>query len=90
MIRIRSCSALGGAVREQREHEGLTQAELARRAGVSRQWLSALENGKTSVEMGKVLTVLGVLGLCVGIEQSQRSRRRPSATEVLLATGEAG
>jgi len=49
-----------------------------------------LENGKTSVEMGKVLTVLGVLGLTVGIEQSQRSRRRPSATEVLLATEEAG
>lgn len=86
MIRIRSCVALGAAVREQRVHQGLTQAKLAQRAGVSRQWLSALENGKPSVEMGKVLIVLSVLELSVGIEERPaRNPRRPSATEVLLA-----
>ena len=86
MIRIRSCVALGAAVREQRDHQGLTQTDLARKAGVSRQWLSALENGKPSVEMGKVLVVLSVLELSVGIGQRpERNPRRPSATEVLNA-----
>ena len=86
MIRVRSCIAMGAAVREQRDQQGLTQANLARRAGVSRQWLSALENGKPSVEMGKVLVVLSVLELSVGLEQRPaRNPRRPSATDVLLA-----
>lgn len=86
MIRIRSCSSLGAAIRDRRESNGTTQADLARQAGVSRQWLSQLENGKTSVEFGMVLVVLGVLGLHIGLAPADTERRRPSATDVLLAS----
>ena len=89
MIRIRSCVDFGAVVRDQREQQGLTQAGLARRAGVSRQWLSAFENGKPSVEAGKVLVVLSVLGLSVGVaKRPERKPRTPSASDVLRAAAE--
>lgn len=85
MIRIRSGPSLGVAIRDRRQSQGLTQADLASRAGVSRQWLSQLENGKPSVEFGKVLVVLDVLDLHLGIAPVDPARRGPSATEVLMA-----
>lgn len=41
----------------------MTQAEFAAEIGVSRKWLSEVENGKTTVELGLVLTVFRKLGL---------------------------
>ena len=45
-----------------RRAAGLTQADLAAQARVSRRWLSMFENGKTpGAELSKVLAVLVVL-----------------------------
>ena len=55
--------ALGGAVRQTRKTHGLTQAELAGLAGVGPRFISDLERGKPTVEVGKVLGVLAALGL---------------------------
>lgn len=55
--------ALGLAVRHARKAGGLTQAELAGLAGTGPRFVSELERGKSSVELGKVLDVLAVLGL---------------------------
>lgn len=45
-----------------RRSAGLTQAQLAASAGVSRRWLSMFENGRTpGAELSKVLAVLVVL-----------------------------
>lgn len=44
-----------------------TQAEFAAMCGVGVRFISDLENGKPTVEMGKVLRVLGCLGLEVRI-----------------------
>lgn len=41
----------------------IRQADLARRAGVSRQWIVAMEQGKPTLEVGLVLRTLEVLGL---------------------------
>lgn len=55
-----------------RRHElGLSQAELARRVGVSRKWLSEFERGKASAELGLVLRVLDGLGLTLTIGRSE-------------------
>jgi transcriptional regulator with XRE-family HTH domain len=43
--RHRQLSALGQAVREARERQGMTRTEFARRAGVSRWWVWAIEAG---------------------------------------------
>ena len=54
---------LGMAVRQARKAHGLTQAELAGLAGTGPRFISELERGKASAELGKVLDVLAVLGL---------------------------
>ena len=54
---------LGMAVRQARKAHRLTQAELAGLAGTGPRFISELERGKASAELGKVLDVLAVLGL---------------------------
>ena len=40
---------MGRAVRKARREKDLTQAELALRVGLSRAWISVIENGHTDV-----------------------------------------
>jgi HTH-type transcriptional regulator/antitoxin HipB len=60
---IRTSRELGAAIRRARKERGLSQADLAKRAGVGRPWLSKLETGKRTAEIGRALTVVSVLGL---------------------------
>ncbi len=53
----------GGSVRARRQQLGLRQDDLADLAGVSERFVYALENGKRSVQLDKVLAVLAALGL---------------------------
>ena len=53
---------VGVALRCAREALGLTQAETAAAAGVSRKWLSEVEAGKATASLGLVLGVLDALG----------------------------
>lgn len=64
---IRTCRDLGAAIRQARIDQGLTQAALAGRARVSRPWLSEVETGKRTAEVGRVMWVLDALGLAVTI-----------------------
>ncbi|WP_402467620.1 helix-turn-helix transcriptional regulator [Isoptericola aurantiacus] len=62
LLNARSLPRLGAAVRRLRLDRGMTQAELARRADVSRQWLVGLEGGKTpGLEVGRLMRVLDAL-----------------------------
>jgi HTH-type transcriptional regulator/antitoxin HipB len=65
---IRSSRDLALVVRRRRRALGLDQAALARRVGVSRQWVIALEAGKRSVELALVLRTLSALDLRVTAE----------------------
>ena len=60
---LADAGALGTAVRRARKAHGLTQADLAGLAGTGPRFISELERGKASAELGKVLDVLAVLGL---------------------------
>lgn len=62
-MRIASARDLGLVVRQARQDQGQTQAELATAAGVSRRWLSDLEAGKATAEFGLILRTLDTLGL---------------------------
>lgn len=53
---------LAGLFRDGRARRNWSQSELAARVGVSRQWVSLVENGKTSVEFDLVLGALHALG----------------------------
>lgn len=61
----RSGKQLAAAMRAAREQAGLTQAQLASRAGVGLKFLYELESGKDTLRADKVLDVLEVLGLQV-------------------------
>jgi HTH-type transcriptional regulator / antitoxin HipB len=54
---------IGAAIRKKRKEDGLTLADAAALCGVGYRFLSNLENGKKTVQMGKVLQVLTALGL---------------------------
>jgi len=64
---IRSPEKLGQAVRAKRKANGLTQAKAAALCGVGVRFISDLENGKPTVELGKTLSVLAGLGLTVNV-----------------------
>lgn len=44
-------SHFGSAIRAKRKQLGITQTELAERAGLNRSYLSELERGKTSISL---------------------------------------
>ena len=54
---------LGRAIRAERKRTGLRQDELAALCGIGTRFLSELENGKDTVEFGRVARVLEALGL---------------------------
>lgn len=58
---------LGRAVQRARAELGLTQAEAAKKAGVSRRWLIELERGHGNAQLGKVLAALHALGLSLRV-----------------------
>ena len=54
---------LGRLVKKERKAMGLTQAELALTSGTGIRFISDLENGKPTCQIGKTLTVLKTLGI---------------------------
>lgn len=60
---VRSGSDLGAIIAFARKSRGYTQQEFADIAGVGRRFVSDLENGKATVQLGKMLQVLTALGL---------------------------
>lgn len=53
---------MGLKVKQIREAKGLTQTELAKRSGISRQTISAIENGKTEeLKIGTVKAIAAAL-----------------------------
>lgn len=67
----RTTRELGGALRQARRARGMSQADLARAARVGRSWLSAVERGKRTAEIGLVLQVLDTLRLDVTLTDRQ-------------------
>jgi y4mF family transcriptional regulator len=63
--------AMGILVRNFRRNLGLTQAELAERAGVSRKWLVEFEQGKPEAQLWMVIDVLNALGYELEIEKQK-------------------
>jgi transcriptional regulator with XRE-family HTH domain len=74
--------SIGGQIAERRKTLKLTQAELSRKAGVSRATLDALENGRAG-ELGfsKVTRLLTALDLELTL-QTARSQR-PTLDELM-------
>jgi HTH-type transcriptional regulator/antitoxin HipB len=61
--KIKSPNDIGKAVRKRRKEDGLTLADASALCGVGYRFLSDLENGKPTVQLGKALQVIAGLGL---------------------------
>ncbi|RLD26676.1 MAG: transcriptional regulator [Bacteroidetes bacterium] len=65
---LKDTKSLGKAIRDHRKSMGLSQLDAAGLCGVGERFLSELERGKTTAELGKVLQVLNRLGLRIRLD----------------------
>ncbi|WP_374662662.1 helix-turn-helix domain-containing protein [Inhella sp.] len=85
-IPLTSVLDAGIAIRTLRKRAGIRIDDFAQTAGVSKQFMTDLENGKPTVQMGKVLLLLERLGIKVGLELTPVDA---SAFEVELSKAQA-
>ncbi|WP_183407826.1 helix-turn-helix domain-containing protein [Nocardioides marmoriginsengisoli] len=101
-MRLTSEHALASAVRAARKEAGLSQQEVADRAGMSRVWVARLEGGEANVTLDSLLRVASVLGMSLDATWNpqqaadrtlpkKRTLKRPSTTaadsKTVVATG---
>lgn len=60
---IRTVKDVGLLIKEARAKAGLSQAALAKKINSTQTWISLIENGKSTAEIGLVLQTLTVLGV---------------------------
>ena len=63
MERVTSVAQLGSIIREFRKSHDLTLEKVSNITNISMRFLSELERGKESAEIGKALAVINKLGL---------------------------
>ena len=73
---MQTAEELGARLRAHRKSRGLTLAETAGLANISIKFISEFERGKPTAEIGKVLKVLGIVGLDIEV----RSRFQPEVS----------
>ena len=67
-MQISGARSFGEVLRKRRKELGYTQAFLSQYSGFSVSFLSDLENGKETAELGKALYLAELLGLDVRLE----------------------
>ncbi len=72
---IRTPADLGALIRDYRRRRGLDQLALAKKVGVSRQWVVEIEKGKARAEVGLILRALEVLGVPLSVDDSKAVNR---------------
>jgi DNA-binding XRE family transcriptional regulator len=77
---IRTPRDIGAIMRDKRKQLGLDHSTLAKRIGVSRQWVIAVERGHARAAMGLVLRAIDELGL--RLDASTQPISRPGSTAV--------
>ena len=76
---IRTPGDLGAFIRERRLKLSLDQRALALKAGTSRQWIVAIERGKSGAAIGLILRTLQALQAAFEISESSSSAGKPSS-----------
>ena len=82
-----SLAQIGRRIASARKTTGITQLELARKAGVSRPTIDLLENGRaTEIGYSKLIRILAVLGLELRLQPV--SAQRPTLDDLLKEESE--
>ena len=75
-----SAAEIGKIIATARRHHRLTQAGLARAVGATQAWISEVEKGKETAQIGKVLRVLSHLGVRLQTGVVPWSERKSTGT----------
>ena len=67
-MKITDAASLGNAIRLRRKELKYTQGYISEITGLSVSFLSDIENGKPSAEIGKTIEVINLLGLDILVE----------------------
>lgn len=67
-MKITDAASLGNAIRSRRKELNYTQGYISEITGLSVSFLSDLENGKPTAEIGKTIEVINLLGLDILVE----------------------
>jgi Predicted transcriptional regulators len=68
-MKITDTGDFGKTIRERRKRLGYTQVYLADVTGMSVSFISDLENGKQTCELGKAIYIMNLLGLDCNITE---------------------
>jgi y4mF family transcriptional regulator len=83
-----SAAEIGKIIAAARRHHKLTQTELAQAIGSTQAWVSEVEQGKETAQLGKVLRALSHLGVRLQtgvVPWGARRSATPEPTNVSLA-----
>ena len=67
-MKIADTASLGNVIRSRRKELKYTQGYISEITGLSVSFLSDLENGKPTAEIGKTIEVINLLGLDILVE----------------------
>lgn len=70
-MKVTNSAQLGQAIRDRRKELGYTQSYISEFTGFSVSFISDLENGKETAEIGKTMTLISLLGLDIVLERRQ-------------------
>ena len=84
-MQLSTASDLGHLIKDARRFQGWSQNALAAKVGVSRQWISSVENGKATVEFDLALRTLNVLGYQLRVEMGAGRNQSRNADSTLSA-----
>lgn len=80
---LRTAADVAAVIRSRRHALGLDQGALARRVGVSRQWIVDIEKGKPRAGIELVLRTLAALGLTLATTRTPpRGKAAPPAIDL--------
>lgn len=68
-MKIIDSKSLGKTIRDRRKELNYTQAFLAEFTGLSVTFISDVENGKQTAEIGKIIQLLNTLGMDILVEK---------------------
>ncbi len=80
-MQVRTPIDIGNIVREARRLSGLSQAKLAKQIGSTQSWISEVENGKETAELGLVLKLLSVLQITLELSPTYEVFAAPEEVE---------
>lgn len=75
---ITNTKDFASVVRQRRREIGLSQAQIAAKVGVSRQWIIDIEKGKPRAEMALALALLEALGVQLHVKTTTTPHVMPT------------